>query len=148
MKIKVAELEGAKLDYWVAKAEGHILKRSLRDGWQEVRTNDDAQFFLGFHPSNPNDKNEYWYEDFYSPSTSWSQGGPIHEREGINIWQSGDRKSWDASARWWQTSQFNLNGPTPLIAAMRCFVASKFGEEVEELVTSIHIDLYIEVMAF
>jgi hypothetical protein len=23
------------------------------------------------------------------------------------------------------------NGPTPLIAAMRCYVASKFGDEVE-----------------
>ena len=27
--------------------------------------------------------------------------------------------------RWWR------NGPTPLIAAMRCYVISKLGEEVE-----------------
>jgi hypothetical protein len=133
MKIKVAELEGAKLDYFVARAAGHILKDSLRDGWQEVRTNDGAQYFLGFLPSDPDDKNLYPYETFYSPSTSWEDGGPIIERERIKL----DSYPWEEGAIYWKActpSQINKNycsAKTPLIAAMRCFVSSRLGEEVE-----------------
>jgi hypothetical protein len=30
-----------------------------------------------------------------------------------------------------RTESYTLDGPTPLIAAMRCYVASKLGDEVE-----------------
>lgn len=66
-------------------------------------------------------------------STNWAQGGPIIEREGVTV--SKEKGCWSAYFRdnlfeddgseHWQT------GPTPLIAAMRCFVASKLGDEVE-----------------
>ena len=59
---------------------------------------------------------------FYS--TDWSQGGPIIEREGIDTYQSG---VWVAEIDGKHTTE----GPTPLIAAMRCYVASKLGDEVE-----------------
>jgi hypothetical protein len=97
--MKTSELTGAALDWAVAKCEGatdfwfdtvatHWVKldgkdRALRQGW--------AQSYL--------------------PSTDWSEGGPIIEREGINL--------------------FQRKGPTPLIAAMRCYVASKMGDYVE-----------------
>lgn len=128
MKIKAAELEGTRLDYWVIRAAGHILKDSLRDGWQEVRTNDGAQYFLGFLPSNPNDKNLYEYEEFYSPSTSWQDGGPIIEDNAITVTPVSDAE-WKAEEH---ITLCQARGFTYLIAAMRCFVASKFGEEVEE----------------
>jgi hypothetical protein len=57
-------------------------------------------------------------------STDWSQGGPIIEREGIAI-----GKSWESWKAFTETS--GGEGPTPLIAAMRCYVASKLGDEVE-----------------
>jgi hypothetical protein len=66
--------------------------------------------------------------DYYS--TDWAQGGPIIEREkvslfeGVNDWTakpSIDHPLWDK--RW--------TGPTPLIAAMRCYVVSKLGDEIE-----------------
>jgi hypothetical protein len=62
----------------------------------------------------------------YSPSTSWAQGGPIIERERINISDDGGDgwKADDSIGHWGY-------GPTPLLAAMRCYVASKLGEEVE-----------------
>ena len=68
-------------------------------------------------------------------STNWSWGGPIIEREtciamlgrlNSGIWQVqalydiGQDKPGDY-----------YYGPTPLIAAMRCFVSSKLGDEVE-----------------
>ena len=72
----------------------------------------------------------------YSPyeySTDWSQGGPIIEREGIDLYQSTGR----ICAAMWE----NISGggrfaeakdcSTPLIAAMRCYVASKLGDDVE-----------------
>lgn len=59
-------------------------------------------------------------------STNWAQGGPIIEREGIS-WHCGNKTSWHAYA---YGSAVNFPGPTPLIAAMRCYVASKLGDIV------------------
>ena len=113
--MKTSELTGAALDWAVAKCEG-----------QEV-VFEDGELCL---PSS------YFKDgDPYTPSTDWAQGGPIIEREVINL----GRHTWDDSGviRWgaskaglFQGAPFSV-GPTPLIAAMRCFVASKLGEEVE-----------------
>lgn len=66
----------------------------------------------------------------YAPSTIWSQGGPIIEREGITVSQGSPVKGleWMACDR---GSSCIQHGPTYLIAAMRCYVASKLGEEIE-----------------
>lgn len=76
-------------------------------------------------------------EDF-CPSTDWAHGGPIIERELISFTDPrGDMQhpgQWAAYKRFIGTE---MRGPTPLIAAMRCFVASRLGDEVdvpEELV--------------
>jgi hypothetical protein len=61
-------------------------------------------------------------------STDWSQGGPIIEREGITVGP-------DTGLDWWvahiKGGIYIDHGPTPLIAGMRCYVASKLGDEVE-----------------
>lgn len=59
-------------------------------------------------------------------STDWAQGGPLIEREKIAVWATTD--GWKAQRS--DTSNITT-APTPLIAAMRCYVASKLGEEVE-----------------
>jgi hypothetical protein len=62
----------------------------------------------------------------YSPSTDWAQGGPIIEQDEItlhrmtNDWVAVHNPSGDGQP-----------GQHPLIAAMRCYVASKLGDEVE-----------------
>ena len=56
-------------------------------------------------------------------STDWAQGGPIIEREHMKLWH--DRGVWTA-----ETMLEKQRGPTPLVAAMRCYVESKFGNEV------------------
>ena len=68
------------------------------------------------------------YASVYSPSTDWSQGGPIIEREKIATRENGDSDEWYACKRWDYYGKF---GPTLLIAAMRCYVASKLGDNVE-----------------
>ena len=59
-------------------------------------------------------------------STIWDIGGPIIEREKLEL-------RCNFSGEW--AAQVGLDifcfGPTPLIAAMRCYVASKLGDMVE-----------------
>jgi hypothetical protein len=74
-------------------------------------------------------ENVYCFDGSYTPSTNWSQGGPIIEREWIDLHCVND-SLWEAEC----PAPGGLamqNGPTPLIAAMRCYVASKLGDEVE-----------------
>jgi hypothetical protein len=68
--------------------------------------------------------------DGFTPSTDWSQGGPIIDRELIAVCLDEDGDTWRA---WYPMRQGieDGTGPTPLIAAMRCFVASKLGDTVE-----------------
>jgi hypothetical protein len=70
-------------------------------------------------------------DSFLHPSTDWAQGGPIIELEKIDLLaymeREGHHMAWRAS-RNRATVEY---GPTPLIAAMRCYVASKLGDEVE-----------------
>lgn len=62
------------------------------------------------------------------PSTNWELGGPIIEREKIH-WGIGGSSVYLASI--YQDYKAPLKGPTPLIAAMRCFVARNLGDEIE-----------------
>jgi hypothetical protein len=66
-------------------------------------------------------------------STDWAQGGPIIEREVIvlthpkyDCWTATGQDPTDLDVPLYQE-----DGPTPLIAAMRCYVASKLGHKVE-----------------
>jgi hypothetical protein len=63
----------------------------------------------------------------YRPSTNWAQAGPLIEREGISV-NSIPPLGWMAITN---DAELMLNGDTPLIAAMRCYVASKLGDDVE-----------------
>jgi len=90
-------------------------------------------------------------------SADWSQGGPIIEREHIDIrytfTEGGYRTSDSVDAVHAAINLPNAEtcfdpkkvvweyGPTPLISAMRCFVASKLGDYVEvpdELLSQTH----------
>lgn len=71
-------------------------------------------------------------------SSDWSHGGPIIEREKIELIHYGTygyQGPWEAQVGC-NTHYIDqgvgeaMAGPTPLIAAMRAFVAAKFGEDV------------------
>ncbi len=61
----------------------------------------------------------------WAPSTDWAQGGPIIERESIQL--RIDDHGNDFAVQWVKSIGYGprVDGPTPLIAAMRCLVASK-----------------------
>jgi len=107
-----SEMEGAALDWAVAKAAGR----------------DDPIFRFGdepdeFYISGPERMGPY------SPATSWAIGGQIIEREKIGIGHAWEGSDWLASAHCPTADVYR--GKTALIAAMRCYVASKLGDEVE-----------------
>lgn len=127
MKHKVSELTGALLDAAVADIE--------MSGWRElssipmeITTHDNGQSATPF-----------------TPSTDWSQGGPIIERERISLLVCKDGKKilWNAYHLGEDEWIPDVDGvesygvprdeaaETPLIAAMRAYVASKFGEEID-----------------
>ena len=113
--MKVSELEGPALDYWVAKA----------CGWLEL--ND-----LNFEEMSLQLWEEGLASDVFSPSTRWEDGGPIIDREGIATEPVPRyRGKWGAKASPWR-DEYDAIGPTVLIAAMRCFCCDKFGEEVPD----------------
>ena len=71
-------------------------------------------------------RQENW--DWYS--TDWAQGGPIIEREAIQITPDEYKGAWFA----YTTNEgeaYEGTGPTPLIAALRCYVASKLGDDID-----------------
>lgn len=108
--MKTSELTGSALDWAVAKA---CLDDTLSIYFDEATG----------EPLHRDDMDA----PEWKPSTNWSQGGPIIEREGITLLRLD--ADWEAQSN--TTPLFAMDGPTPLIAAMRCFVASKLGDEVE-----------------
>lgn len=66
------------------------------------------------------------YGPGFAPATDWTDAGPIIERERIELRGDGDEG-------WIAYDNLNLEqyGDTPLIAAMRCYVASMLGDEVD-----------------
>lgn len=102
--MKVSELTGAELDYWVSRAVGDYPLTKFNGAYQ------------------------------YSPySTEWSEGGPIIEHEKIvwtwvRSWTSdyGDGEYAVPCGAW------EFKHKSPLVAVMRLFVFRKFGEEVDD----------------
>ena len=111
---KVAELTGVHLDAAVAMA----------DGFTEFHWSDIQQSFI--YQSTPQSYSRL-------PEVDWTLAGAIIERERISIeavyrLRGGRFHEWNAKSLRWELAG---SGPTPLIAAMRAFVASKFGETID-----------------
>jgi hypothetical protein len=119
--MKTNDLIGPALDWAVAKCMD-----------LDVSIGDDKVLVLKEHCQFCNaTAHDHWY-----PSTDWAQGGPIIERENINLsaYELDDDGNTNPGWQAWPNygmSDWYLSGPTPLIAAMRCYVASKLGEEVD-----------------
>lgn len=111
--MKTSELIGPALDWAVAKCEFKDEPKISPNGY--VTVGHDPRFA-------------------FCPSTEWGQGGPIIEREKISPAYE-PSMVYDDSCRWKAMSSMSAAehqyGPTPLIAAMRFYVASKMGDEIE-----------------
>jgi hypothetical protein len=124
--LNVAELEGADLDHWVARSLGWERGTNAHDvtGW--ACSGNGGEYV-------PLKKWNRKWVDVLTPefSTVWNDGGPIIEREKINLQyffkRPKDDHRHEAWSAWSKDGTTEIEGPTALIAAMRCFVASKFG---------------------
>lgn len=113
MKVKTSDLDGNALCYAVTMLEVPNLV------WGET---------IGMHEHSNQIVVPNWpAPECYSPYTSWDMCGPIIEREGIELYLP----TWQATTHSYSGGTVTCSGPTPLIAAMRCYVTSKLGDEVE-----------------
>ena len=123
MKIKTNELSGAALDWAVAKCEFPYASSEDIQVWVQPLPCDDETDFK------------------FQPSTDWAQGGPIIEREkvcveymagagdgGLDVWVT---EVLHEDRKYGGVTSSAGEGPTPLIAAMRCYVASKLGDYID-----------------
>lgn len=101
--MKTSELTGAALDWAVDKAEGRIRP--------------DGGYYCGHHK-----RVTHW-------STDWSQAGPIIERENIGLWSEG--YDWEAKIQTGVGAWLYMWDASPLIAAMRCYLVSKLGDNID-----------------
>lgn len=143
MKIKTSELIGAALDWAVAKAENMVMDKPapgrgsiwFKTGiWTQPGVGGEQQSYC-LHSeyrkyADQCDGPFLGFTKVWQPTVNWAQGGPIIEREKMDV-------GWNFGGEDWESRNFHTDematsyGPTPLIAAMRCYVASKLGDEVE-----------------
>ena len=128
MKIKTYKLTGRTLDWAVAKCLGEQVR--LIKGQLET----------------------LWTDKGWKPSTEWSQGGSIiatkidcirkrSKVEEASLAYPNENFKFKAEIFADISDYYCGHGPTPLIAAMRCYVASTLGDEVDvpdELVQQNH----------
>ena len=122
MKVKTDDLTGIALDWAVATCENLIMCDII------------ARMALQI---------DFEGNKFYTPSKDWAQGGPIIERELYKVTQNMGG-TWSAQIKYrapyysptydydiGKDAYHNAHGKTPLEAAMRCYVVSKLGSEVD-----------------
>lgn len=117
MKIKVSEAKEIILDWMVAQCEG-----------EDVYNDNGRLCLVDQFTLDSDDMLEY--PKLFEPSTDWLLGGVIIEREEIGTFRVG-MTNWKATFDYRENNGFNQYGPTLLIAGIRCYVASKLGDEVE-----------------
>lgn len=116
MKINTSELSGVALDWAVAMAVGMTPSTfsggMISYGEVSVRVNHGL--------------------DTWSPSTDWSQGGPLIERFRVDIIteRAGMVAAYSCGEEY-QPLTSDYYGSTALIATCRAIVAAKLGDEVD-----------------
>lgn len=119
--MKTAELYNENLDWAVATLEGY---RNLHLRGEDFVM--DTRF-------------GYVELGYLNYSCNWELAGPIIESKKISVsydneWEYDPSDESDSGDRWYaelHPGHFSSYGPTPLIAAMRCYVASRLGDEIE-----------------
>lgn len=133
--MKTSELTGRALEWAIATCEGWV---NLRwHNWAPLMDNE-AELVMDRNDG----KAKFSLEDMHL--LGWNQAGPIIEREGITT----EPGYTDGKLMWWAAyphasfcydengefipgSDLSTEGPTLIVAAMRCYCHTKLGEEVD-----------------
>lgn len=124
VEVKTCDLEGPALDWAVGCIEDEQIERK-QIGWLLMNLKvwvplPDTPYF---------DIVTHW-----SPSTDWSQGGPLIQQYGCDLNCLAPANAWEANC--WDSAvpQPDLHiceGETPLIAVCRAIVRAKLGDTVK-----------------
>jgi hypothetical protein len=107
--MNVKRLDGRQLNYWVAKSAGLKLSADYQQ------------------PGTPHDPDSgVWHPHTYNPANDWSQAGLILSSEWFTIE--------DALVEWFglQWPHIPAISDNPLKWFMRAYVATQYGDEVED----------------
>lgn len=108
--MNIKRLEGALLNYWIARSAG-----------LQLATSDPR-------PGSHHDPDSgLWHPMTYCPASDWSVAGPIISSEWFSI--EDQLIAW-FGAEW---THINAIAENPLKWFMRAYVATQFGDEVEDL---------------
>lgn len=119
MKIKTSELSGVALDWAVAQVAGVEVEMRYDRELTKVHDRHGIRLIESIR-------------SIYSPSTYWSQGGPLIERFKVDIITERDcLVSAYANDDKYQPLTEDMYGSDHLIAACRAIVAAKLGDEVD-----------------
>ena len=129
MKVQTSELTGPALNWAVAVVKGINPEHIYIQGsgkWQRIyrRLITEEGNLTGRYQTGP----ELQFSEM------WEAGGPIIEREKIGLVYYPDVNcvTHEVMPKWIGSIVIHsVTGPTPLIAAMRCFVLSRLGDEVD-----------------
>jgi hypothetical protein len=124
MKLKTSELIGDALLWAVATCEGYTNLHKIKG---QGRWPHEPQLAM-MPPRREYGAMELWE---IGSDSDWEFFGPIIEREWVSVEKRDNELHWSATLRFANGNRTRERGPTALIAAMRCYVASKLGDEVE-----------------
>ena len=122
MKIKTSELTGGALDWVVLKCESGVDPKhdTVSSWWAKIDGKDRTT--------------AHGWAQAFNPSTNWAHGGPIIDREKLEFDRSQFHNIPGYTAyldKFPSVDRYCQFGETHLVAAMRCYVESKLGPEVE-----------------
>lgn len=142
--MKVADMTGALLDYWVASALGEqACIRRVRltlgnsDGSIDRVLVDENRCLRPMHSERDKPQDEWRGAFWLGYSSNWELGGPLIEKHEISVeYGHGGDQPWRAEIgfKYNLTDGWVMSGSTPLIAAMRAYVFSTFGDTVPDVV--------------
>lgn len=132
--MKTADLTGALLDYWVARAEGvpadqleiRPLQRGNGPNGPHLPESICVRFWMSDEIIGPDEVRVCY-------STNWAMGGPLVEKYKLDLIR-GDifSNGWQVSGETKLGYEYAVEGDTPLIAICRAVVRATFGDEVED----------------
>lgn len=124
IEVKTSELIGPALDWAVAKCDGWFAHLGI-----------DGNIHRSAVPSSVGPEYAaYGMSRVFSPSTNWSDGGPLIEKHTLrvapHVQSNGVITSWAADMTWPCSTMPGQCGKTPLVAACRAIVVKEWGYSV------------------
>lgn len=132
--VNTADLIGKPLDWVVAKVLNLPLRLDPMGFGRDAPGSPEAGWWIWHSPTDGTPGRFQRVGTDFSPSANWQQAGEVFMLEAIGfflldgVWHAGTSWEFFESAAF---AHHRQTGPTQLVAALRCFVSLRIGEQVE-----------------